>query len=242
MRYIGCNFNNGTKYGGIDSSFCGEFKNEQVLIENGIGDIIPCIIGDISDIYTILKEKISKTENPQFETLCADIYDTIEEYFNGIDNINQRMIFYKPLDDIDNFNDIGKVSDLKGKGAAMCVERSMVAQNLLNFLGIKSFYKSSGIIKNGNKEIHSYNLVEYNGNYYIFDASIPTINNNRINPLIATIPKEVYEAISNPQNSIGYSVETNHYNPIRKNDVEIIYDSGRKNIYYTSDKNNKSRN
>ena len=55
---------------------------------------------------------------------------------------------YPDTDFIEDGIPIGKVSDLKGKNAAMCVERAMVAQNLLKLLGINSYYKSSGIIKN----------------------------------------------------------------------------------------------
>ena len=55
-RYIGCNHSI-AYYGGIDSSFNGIFNKEEVLIEHGIGDIIPCMIGDVSEAYEILEKK-----------------------------------------------------------------------------------------------------------------------------------------------------------------------------------------
>lgn len=240
-KYIGCNFNNGAYYGGIDSSFNRTFKDEEVLIESGIGDIVPCIIGNISEAYDILKRKIKEKNTNDFNTICICVYETIEEYFNGINNISNRMKYYKPLDEIETKEDIGKVSSLKGTGAAMCTERAMLAQNLLKSLNINSFYKCSGIKKNGEIEVHSYNLIEHDNKYYIFDSSIPTVEDKKVTPLIATIPKEVFDKISSSEQRIGYSVEVSHYNPIRNNDVTIIYDSGREFTYYQEQNKNKQK-
>jgi len=139
--------------------------------------------------------------------------------------------------------EMGKVSNLRGKGAAMCVERAMLAQNLLMRLNILSFYKCSSIVKDGSKEIHSYNLVSFDGKYYIFDASIPALKDNKINPIVAEVPSEVFEMISSPSSKIGYSVRTSHFNPVRKVNVEITYDSDRDNIFFynISDDINKGK-
>ena len=241
-KYIGCNYFNSFYYGGIDSSFDLMFTDEKVLIQNGIGDIIPCVIGDVSDAYVLLKNKLEGININNFEDISACIYEVVDEYFGGIKNINTRSSYYKSLDFIKNDNDIGRVSNLKGKGAAMCVERAMLSQNLLNMLGIKSFYKCSGIKNNDKLEVHSYNLVEHNDKYYVFDTSIPTIINDKINPLVASIPKDVYDMLSSPNQRIGYSVRVTHYNSIRNRDVEITYDYNRENIYNCgSDEKNKNK-
>lgn len=228
-KKIGCNYSNGIYYGGCLSSFNGTFTNEEVMIENGIGDIVTAKIGDITDAYEILKRKIMENNKNNFYDICHLIYVTIDEYFNGIENISKRIEYYTPEDEEGHENN--KISNLKGSGAAMCVERSMLAQNLLKSLNINSYYKCSGIIKNESKEIHSYNLIEYNNNYYIFDSSIPTIKNGVITPLITNIPKEVFNKIISPEQSIGYSIKVSHYNPLRDTDVTITYDSGRKDLY-----------
>lgn len=121
-----------------------------------------------------------------------------------------------------------RISNLKGTVAAMCAERSAIAQNLLKSLGINSFYKSSCIIKNDNKEGHSYNLIEFNDKYYIFHTSIPNLIDDNINPLIAEIDKESFDLLSVPVANIGISITVTHYNPYRNMDVTITYDSGRK--------------
>lgn len=230
---IGANFNNGVIYGGYISSFNGSFTNELIGIENGFSDIINAQLGDIKDAYILLKSKIVNIDNTDIYELSRIILETVDEYFGGIANINKRMSYYYSSDDEESKDN--KISNLKGTGAAMCVERAALAQNLLNFLGINSFFKSSGIIKNNNKEVHSYNLIEFNEKYYIFDPSIPNLVNNQISPLIAQIDKDTYQLLSYPLQDKGISTTITHYNPYRDTDVTITYDSGReKHIEFNS--------
>ena len=239
-RYIGCNHNI-AYYGGIDSSFNGIFNKEEVLIEHDIGDIIPCMIGDVSEAYEIIKKKIKDNKATDLITISKLIFETVNTYFGGINHIDTRLDYYTPEDEIKDETEIGLVSNLKGKGAAMCVERAMLTQNLLKLLNIDSYYKSSGILKNNNNEVHSYNIISYQDKYYIFDTSIPTMINNEINPLICEIPKEVFTKITSPKNDIGYSVSVSHYNPLRDMFVDIIYDYNRKDIYQIENNETKTK-
>ena len=167
-RYIGCNYTGFSYIGGVDSSFKGTFNDEEVLIGSGL-DYIPCVMGNISDAYALLKETIKKNDAGSFEEICECIYETVNTYFGGIENVSTRMSYYKDFDDIETETDITRVSTLKGKGAAMCVERAMLSQNLLKSLGFDTVYKASGIKNNDKLEIHAYNLVTNNGKYYLFD-------------------------------------------------------------------------
>ncbi len=229
-RYIGCNYTGFSYIGGVDSSFKGTFNDEEVLIGSGV-DYIPCVMGNISDAYALLKETIKKNDAGSFEEICECIYETVNTYFGGIENVSTRMSYYKDFDDIETETDITRVSTLKGKGAAMCVERAMLSQNLLKSLGFDTVYKASGIKNNDKLEIHAYNLVTNNGKYYLFDSSIPTEIYGKISPLIAEIPKEIFDQISSPKQKIGYSIEVSHYNPLRDKDVHIIYDANREKLY-----------
>ena len=239
-KYIGCNFTGHAFIGGVISSYNGIFNKEEVLIGSGL-DFVPCIMGDVSDAYEMLKEIISKNNAQNFEDICACIYQTVNTYFNGIKNINKRMSYYKDLDDIETEDDITRVSTLKGEGAAMCVERAMLAQNLLKLLNIGSFYKASCIERDGKLEIHAYNLIANNDKYYIFDSSIPTERNSKVSPLIGEIPKEVFDHITSPEQRIGYSVHINHYNPFRNNYVDITYDAKRQEVYNIEESNTKTK-
>ena len=230
MKYIGCNHTDLLYFGGINSSFNGTFKDEKVLIGTGM-DYTPCVIGNINDAYLILKNELYNVKPTNIYELSECVFNTVQKYFGNYDNISQRMNFYHDVDEIEYGFEIGKVSDLKGQNAAMCVERAMLSQNLLTSLGINSYYKASGINKDSKMEVHAYNIIQHNEKYYIFDSTIPTLINDKINPLICEIPKEVYEQIISPQQDIGYSVSVSHFNPLRNTNVSIIYDSGRKDIY-----------
>ena len=225
-KYIGANHVHGTWFGGIDSSFGGVFQDEEVLIGSGL-DYIPCVIGDISGAYILFGKNVAERQPHTFEDYSICMMKTIQDYFGDYSNIDERMNNYPDTDFIEDGIPIGKVSDLKGKNAAMCVERAMVAQNLLKLLGINSYYKSSGIIKNGKKDVHSYNVVEYGGRYYIFDATIPTLIDGEVCPIVAEITDEVFKELIPVRNRNGISVEVSHYNPLMSEDVTIIYDSGR---------------
>ncbi len=229
-KYIGINHINSTMFGGIDSSFNNIFKDEEILVEAGM-DYIPCQVGDISEIYDILKKNLDEKMPSNFHDLANLIFEAVQTYFGNYSNINDRMNNYHDLDEIEYLNlEVGKVSDLKGKNAAMCVERAIVTQNILKTLGYNSYYKASGIVKDGKIEGHAYNLVENNGEYYIFDTAIPTIENGKISPIVASIPKEVFDKMKSPSSSIGYSVMVSHFNPLRNTDVSITYDEGREEL------------
>ena len=135
------------------------------------------------------------------------------------------MNYYYNMDFDEHENNM--ISNLKGTGAAMCVERSALAQNLLQYLGFNSFYKSSGITKNGVDEVHSYNLLECNNRYYIFDTSLPNVIDGKVSPLIAEIDKETFDLLSCPIPDYGISTTVSHYNPYRNVDITVTYDSNR---------------
>ncbi len=233
-KYIGCNRIGNWVYGGIVSSFNGVFTNEEVLIGTGF-DYIPCMIGDISDAYNLLDEKIKNQNIEDIELLMEIVFEVVNEYFGGIDNLNNRMSNYVDLDFITCEDDIGKVSSLKGKGEAACTERAMVTQNLLKKLGIDSYYKCSTIIVNGKNDIHSYNIATINDKHYIVDSSLASVHNEKATSLICEIPDYVYNSLIRGEAGVEdietYSVLVSHYNPLRDKDIVVEYDKDRTNKY-----------
>ncbi len=234
MYHIGVNHTAyGSYIGGVISAYNELLdNNDEVNIESGIGDMRHCVIGDIREAYEILKE-ILKTRNPEsFMEYMECVQETIQKYFGDYSNVEKRLSFFPDDDDVYNgVKEIGKVSDLAHQNAAMCVERSMVSQNLLKTLGFDATIKQSGIINNGKKEAHAYNLVAHDGKYYIFDSTIPTLREGVISPIICEIPKEDYDKISSPTQEIGESVHVIHFNPLQNKEYDITYDAGRKDVY-----------
>lgn len=237
MNIIGCNKATDIIIGGkIDSSFSSKFDNEFVQLATGF-DIVNVQIGNVTDAYKILLDKIKESNPKNEKEICNIIFATVWDYFGDYSQISQRMDYYADESEYQQ-GEGNYVSNLKGKNAAMCVERAMLSQNLLNLMGIKSFYKTSGIINNGIKEIHAYNLACVDGEYYIFDSTMPCLRNNQVDPLICQIPKEVFDKISSKDRYIGYAVAVEYYNPLREQFKNIIYDSGHmQNVYYAVNKN-----
>lgn len=222
---IGANFTHGIIHGGYLSTFNGSFSDETIGIQTGLGDIVNARIGNIDAAYELLKLKINNIDNTDIYAISCIVLETVNEYFGGFSNIEKRMDYYYLEDFVESKNN--KISNLQGTGAAMCVERAALSQNLLISLGVNSFFKTSGIIKDNNRGVHSYNLIEYKDKYYIFDASIPNLINEQVNPLIAEIDKETFDLLSSPISDFGISVTVSHYNPYQDIDVTITYDNNR---------------
>ncbi len=215
------------------SSYDKEFDNsDYVCIESGIGEIRHCTIGDISEAYKILKNEIV-TKNPQnLEEYCVCVEETVLKYFGDFTNVKDRLSYFPSEEDIELFGiKMGCISDIAHKNAAMCIERAMLSHNLLLEIGIKSIFKASGVILNGKPDAHAYNLINHDGKYYLFDATIPTVRNDQISPLICEIPKEVFDKISRPESEYGISIPVSHYNPLQSRDYEITYDAKRSETY-----------
>lgn len=92
-----------------------------------------------------------------FKTTTTD-----EEYFIKLEN-----------------NEIGS---LKGTGAAMCTERSAIAQNLLSLFGFESYYVMGCISNNGKEEAHCFNIAKAKDSYVLLDYSVPVplISDNKV--------------------------------------------------------------
>ena len=234
VNHIGANHTAvGSTIGGNASSYGKAFDSlDEVCLESGMGDIRHCVIGDIKEAYIILREEIRAKQPRSILDYALCVQNTILKYFGDYSSVKKRLSFFPSDEDIEyDGKEMGKVSDLAHKNAAMCVERAMLAQNLLIEIGIKSIYKISGVIVNGKPDAHAYNLVSHDGKYYIFDATIPTINMDKISPIICEISKEVFDKLSKPNCDIGVSVSIEHFNPLQNKDYSITYDAGRDESY-----------
>lgn len=208
---LGCNRLNQWRMGGYYSSDKDYISDSiQMNVVSGLmADTVDVTTGDLSDAYEMLIRRIQKRENPSFEDIMEDIYLTTTEYYGGIEEVNpdDRADYYYRLGDA---NLTGRLSDLKGLNLAACVERAALSQNLLQLMGFESVYKVSQVTNNDKStEVHAYNLVAHKGKYYLFDATIPRIDEKgKVTPIITEIPKEMYETLSHPFNGDDVSIIT----------------------------------
>ena len=202
------------------STFGGKFINEVALLEAALMDNTFIQLGDVKEAYDILENKLSDLKNIKFEDAMRFIAETVQEYFGDYSNVSSRLANYPNEFDIKRFSkERGKASDLQGKNAAACVERAMLSQNLLKYIteklpGLNSYFKATGIEiqRDGDKpkrEAHAFNLVSYNGKYYIFDSTIPKGTKDNLQPIVAELPEHVFTSlVESPR--VGYAVELEH--------------------------------
>ncbi|MBR2240458.1 MAG: hypothetical protein IJ890_03625 [Clostridia bacterium] len=226
------------------STFGGIFKDEVALLESGLMDLRYVQLGDVKDAYDILEGKLSE-KNIEFEDVMRYIAETVQEYFGDYSNVGSRMKNYPDEDEVEMFSkERGKASDLQGKNAAMCVERAMLSQNLLKNVseklpGMKSYFKETGIEiqREGDKpkrEAHAFNLVSYNGKYYIFDSTIPKGTKDNLQPIVAELPEHVFTSlVESPR--IGYAIEIEHISALTGKKMHYTLDYRAESKYKTND-------
>lgn len=215
------------------SSYARDFDNDDVVfLEMENGNSRYCTIGKISEAYRLMKLEIIGRNPGNLGDYAICVLNTVNGYLGDVSRANRRSTFFPTEKEIAQSSKVmGCVSDLAHQNAACGIERAMLSQNLLLELGIKSVFKTSAATINDKVFTHGYNLISNDGHYYIFDATIPTIKNDKISPIICEIPEEVYNCLIMPNNDIGYSVLVSHYNSLQKEEINITYDAGRENVY-----------
>ena len=140
----------------------GMVYNENAKVTSNYGHYY--YIDDNSYILDFIKSIKGKDIDSIYE-LFDSIYEFIYDYFGYIETISREDMmklvvkndtaFYKPVEE-------HKYSIFKGKGNGQCSEISIMAQNILSFLGINSkLIIGSHKMENDEMEGHAYNLVEY---------------------------------------------------------------------------------
>lgn len=237
------------------STFGGIFKDEVVLLADElIADRRFAQLGDVKEAYNILESKMSNLKNVEFEDGMRYIAETVQEYFGDYSNVSKRLENYPNENEVKEFSmERGKVSDLQGKNAAVCVERAMLSQNLLKYIskklpGLESYFKVTGIEiqREGNKpkrEAHAFNLVFYKGNYYIFDSTIPKGTKDNLQPIVAELPEHIFTSLVEIPGR-GHAVELEHISALTGKKMHYILDYDAKSKYKANKEfiNNGNRN
>ena len=234
IKYIGVNYPNKDKrIDNILSSYHMDFRDNDLVNLGTLENPRFCTIGNVTKAYEYLRDEISSKGPANLFDYVECAFGVIMRYFGNLYYISKRDAYFPTEKMVQKKGKSrGKVSDLYQKNMAMSIERSMLLQDLfIGGLGFDSTFKISETIINDKKCIHAYNLLGHDDKYYIIDATFPSIVNNKINPIICEIPKEVYDKISSPLSDVGYSVKASYINPLENKEYCIIYDSGREKEY-----------
>ena len=237
MHYIGANYiGDGLVIKDVISSYNKDFDNKDEFIIDPVSKRY-CTIGNTMEAYKYLRSEVASKRPIDLYEYAECVYKVVLRYFGNMYYAKNRLSYFPSEKEIAQGKEQGKISDLAHKNAAMSLERAILVQNLfVGDLGFKSIFKISEAIINDKKTIHAYNLLYHDDKYYLVDVTIPSIINNRINPIICEIPKEVYDKISSPLNDIGCSITVNHMNPLENKKYSITYDAARDEEYQIAEK------
>lgn len=221
--YVGANNLNGAKISKTLSTRSEFLDKQEISMQSDLMDIRRQVVGNVDDAYIELMNRIKKSEFCDFEHLCYLVYEIVTDYFGYNYNLEKRLQIFKTIDEVQNT----EISTIKGMNVAMCTERAMLSHNLLKFIGIDSTLKISSIKADNKTEIHAYNLIKNDDEYFIFDATLPKMENNSVTPLVTDISKDAYDLMKDGSYSSGASVKVIYQTPRRKNVFTMEYDSGR---------------
>ena len=187
---------------------------DEICIGGGVTDGNEyLIIDECKEAWDILAKIISQNNPQTLEEKCICVQAAINSYFGDLSHGSERIDFYKERGGV-------PLSSFAGKNMAACVERAALSHMMLKSLGINSTFRISDITINGSRDNHAYNLIEENGVYYIYDSTQPMLKDNLINPLIAEIPREVYEGLKVKYKMGAHIV---HYGPLTNKEYDVIY-------------------
>ena len=201
---------------------------------------------DDPQIYNQLVDTIGEIkEHPNWEGKTLReiapyaILRTIGNYFGNHwsteSTENNNQVFYLDRSGVDS-EDI-HLSELKGRGFAVCAEKAAVAQNLLSFIGYESDLVASTTCRlnspeNDDQSGHMYNVITSGDRYFIFDPANPILITkddgggvHTSMPATYPIDQEGYKRLMS-----GGQVEVTH-NDARLDGMQSIKGPDQKRIY-----------
>lgn len=146
---------------------------------------------DDREVYYSFFENLNRNfkDNPDKSSgyiVMKSIIRTIYEYYGSFDFENNRrdILTETSFDDNDDFV-VPSIKNLKGQNSAACVEFASLAHNLWLMTGVKSYYVLSKDVKfdNYNDDGHAFVIVEYGGDFRIFDAAQNVYKKLEENPI-----------------------------------------------------------
>lgn len=139
---------------------------------------------DDPELYATLFETIKKFreipgwKEKELRAIMPEIIQhTISGYFGNeagtVNTEKENSTFYLDYSTDADSKSI-PLKALKGKGIAVCAEKSAAAQNLAMFAGLEPYLVMADCKLDGDKEqLHSYNILKTDNGYFIYDPTNP---------------------------------------------------------------------
>ena len=119
----------------------------------------------------------------------------------------------RPSIDTRNEKEFMEISDFKNSDRALCTERAALANNILSFLGMETWFCDGSVYNSNNiSEEHAFLIVKSeSGKYRIYDPSYSIFYDNEDHPFFKEVSEESAIRVLN----------STPYNPSKKNCVKV---------------------
>ncbi len=141
-------------------------------------------------VYEVMFETIKEfkdhqgwKDKPLRSMMPEIIQHSLSKYFGNqigwADTESKNRQFYFEHSDSPESKPIS-LSEIRGKGLAVCAEKAALAQNLVTFAGLESHLVMSNCKLYGEKpELHAFNILKTENGYFIYDPTNPSITLNK---------------------------------------------------------------
>lgn len=138
-------------------------------------------LDNINIYYDFIKQYKEHINEDDLLKMFQDLQNYFTDTFGLMGSQKKRNeVYCEYSSELQNklFDEGLSVHKLTEKGAAMCLERSAILQNILSLLGLNSYFIYGKLekisINNTSSELHSYNIVKITkDDYLIYDISNP---------------------------------------------------------------------
>lgn len=168
-------------YGKIESVYNGYISSNSPIKASKSAEAF--YLDNINIYYDFIIQYKNHINEEDLLKMFQDLQEYFTETFGLIGSEKKRREVYcthsKELKEKITDKELLSIHKLTEKGAAMCLERSAILQNILSLLGLNSYFiygKLEKVVSNDNiiKELHSYNIVKITkDDYMLYDISNP---------------------------------------------------------------------
>lgn len=156
--------------------------------------------------HLIRRFVINKDEKIDFNSIMEEIKGSLDGKFGHSDQEKRLDIYRQPRE-----NQYVSISEFYEQNAAVCIERTAVAHNVLKMLNVSSSMLPV-LIFDGQKETpHVLNAIEHDGKMYFVDFNVfPTDRMNRM-PTINVLTSEEYNEFLQGNHQVEFILEDAFY-------------------------------
>lgn len=198
------------------TTICLDFLEKNSLVFAGYTYFV---LDDYKAYHDIISkiQQIKKQNKLTVNDICKVVQNYVLDYF-GIGSVDPIAYIQKYKLEQDRGENV-TLSSLKNTRISQCLERSTFAHNIFKLLNFDCALVASNINFDGIEELHSFNVLKINEDYYVFDLICSKIYDSDMpTPIMCKLPKNIGEQI----------FKQKLINNFKTKDIEFVTQSGYK--------------